>query len=75
MTALGWMIGVTPLVSLPISTAIVGCDSVEQVEECVELASSFTPVKSDSDGYSGGKSGTCCQAGPLFPADASLRIA
>ena len=30
--------------SLPISTAIIGCDSVEQVEECVELAHSFTPL-------------------------------
>jgi aryl-alcohol dehydrogenase-like predicted oxidoreductase len=29
---------------LPISTAIIGCDSVEQVEECVELARSFTPL-------------------------------
>jgi hypothetical protein len=30
--------------SLPISTAIIGCDSVAQVEECVELARSFTPL-------------------------------
>lgn len=30
--------------SLPISTAIIGCDSVEQVVECVELARSFTPL-------------------------------
>src|ERR1700688_1041481 len=30
--------------SLPISTAIIGCDSVEQVEEFVELARSFTPL-------------------------------
>jgi aryl-alcohol dehydrogenase-like predicted oxidoreductase len=30
--------------SLPISTAIIGCDSVEQVEECVELSHSFTPL-------------------------------
>ncbi len=30
--------------SLPISTAIVGCDSVEQVEECAQLARSFTPL-------------------------------
>jgi aryl-alcohol dehydrogenase-like predicted oxidoreductase len=30
--------------SLPISTAIVGCDSVEQVEECVQYARSFTPL-------------------------------
>jgi aryl-alcohol dehydrogenase-like predicted oxidoreductase len=30
--------------SLPLSTAIIGCDSVEQVEECAELASSFTPL-------------------------------
>jgi len=29
---------------LPISTAIFGCDSVAQVEECVELARSFTPL-------------------------------
>ena len=29
--------------SLPISTAIIGCDSVEQVEECVQLAREFTP--------------------------------
>src|ERR1700727_2661150 len=30
--------------SLPIGTAIIGCDSVEQLEECVELARSFTPL-------------------------------
>jgi len=30
--------------SLPISTAIIGCDSIEQVEECAELARSFTPL-------------------------------
>jgi uncharacterized protein len=30
--------------SLPISTAIIGCDSVEQVEECVQLARAFTPL-------------------------------
>ncbi len=30
--------------SLPISAAIIGCDSVEQVEERVELARSFTPL-------------------------------
>ena len=30
--------------SLPISTAIIGCDSVAQVEECVQLARSFTPL-------------------------------
>jgi len=31
-------------VSLPISTAIIGCDSVEQVEECVQFAREFTPL-------------------------------
>jgi hypothetical protein len=30
--------------SLPISTAIIGCDSVAQVEECVQLARGFTPL-------------------------------
>ena len=30
--------------SLPISTAIIGCDSVEQVEECVQMAREFTPL-------------------------------
>jgi hypothetical protein len=30
--------------SLPISTAIIGCDSVKQVEECVDMARSFTPL-------------------------------
>ncbi|HEX4155457.1 MAG TPA: aldo/keto reductase [Acidobacteriaceae bacterium] len=30
--------------SLPISTAIIGCDSVEQVEECVQMARAFTPL-------------------------------
>lgn len=30
--------------SLPISTAIIGCDSVEQVEECVQFAREFTPL-------------------------------
>jgi aryl-alcohol dehydrogenase-like predicted oxidoreductase len=30
--------------SLPISTAIIGCDSVQQVEECAELARRFTPL-------------------------------
>ena len=38
--------------SLPISTAIIGCDSVEQVEECVEFARSFTPLSQAQDaGY------------------------
>ena len=30
--------------SLPISTAIIGCDSVEQMEECVQFARGFTPL-------------------------------
>jgi aryl-alcohol dehydrogenase-like predicted oxidoreductase len=30
--------------SLPISTAIIGCDNLEQVEECVQLAREFTPL-------------------------------
>ena len=30
--------------SLPVSTAIIGCDSVEQVEECVQLAREFIPL-------------------------------
>jgi aryl-alcohol dehydrogenase-like predicted oxidoreductase len=30
--------------SLPISTAIIGCDSVQQVEECVRFAREFTPL-------------------------------
>jgi|SRR5580658_6013644 aryl-alcohol dehydrogenase-like predicted oxidoreductase len=30
--------------SLPLSMAIIGCDSVEQVEECAALARSFTPL-------------------------------
>jgi len=30
--------------SLPISTAIIGCDSVAQVEECVQFAREFTPL-------------------------------
>jgi aryl-alcohol dehydrogenase-like predicted oxidoreductase len=30
--------------SLPISTAIIGCDSVEQVVECVQFARDFTPL-------------------------------
>jgi aryl-alcohol dehydrogenase-like predicted oxidoreductase len=33
--------------SLPISTAIIGCDSVEQVEECVRLAREFTPFNDE----------------------------
>jgi hypothetical protein len=30
--------------SLPIATAIVGCDNVEQVEECARMAREFTPL-------------------------------
>jgi aryl-alcohol dehydrogenase-like predicted oxidoreductase len=30
--------------SLPISTAIIGCDSVAQVEECAKMACEFTPL-------------------------------
>ncbi len=30
--------------SLPISTAIIGCDSVAQVEECAQLSREFTPL-------------------------------
>lgn len=33
--------------SLPVSTAIIGCDSVEQVEECVQLAREFTPLNAN----------------------------
>lgn len=33
--------------SLPISTAIIGCDSVEQVEECVRMAREFTPLNEE----------------------------
>ena len=29
---------------LPISTAIIGCDSVAQVEECAQFAREFTPL-------------------------------
>jgi hypothetical protein len=32
------------VLSLPVSTVIVGCDSVAQVEEDVQLARSFTPL-------------------------------
>jgi hypothetical protein len=60
--------------SLPISTAIIGCDSVEQVAECVELARSFTPLSQAQMAALGSKGRTCCQAGPVFPAHASLRI-
>lgn len=31
----------------PVSTAIVGCDSVEQVEENVELAKNFKPYSNE----------------------------
>jgi hypothetical protein len=30
--------------SLPISTAIIGCDNIPQVEECVQFAREFTPL-------------------------------
>ncbi|HTV07343.1 MAG TPA: aldo/keto reductase [Acidobacteriaceae bacterium] len=30
--------------SLPISTAIVGCDNIQQIEECVQFAREFTPL-------------------------------
>ncbi|MEW6668535.1 MAG: aldo/keto reductase [Thermodesulfobacteriota bacterium] len=33
--------------SLPVSTAVIGCDSVEQLEENVGFATSFTPMSSD----------------------------
>ena len=59
--------------SLPISTAIISCDSVEQVEECVELARSSKPLKSEADGRTGSKSTACCKAGPLLSADARVR--
>jgi len=32
--------------SLPVSTAIIGCDSVAQLEENVRLAREFTPLSS-----------------------------
>jgi aryl-alcohol dehydrogenase-like predicted oxidoreductase len=31
-------------ISLPVSTAIVGCDSVQQLEQNVQLAREFTPL-------------------------------
>ena len=58
--------------SLPIGTAIIGCDSVEQVEECGELGPFLYPVGPSSDGYSGSQGRTHCKAGALFPAHASL---
>ena len=33
--------------SLPISTAIVGCDSMEHVDECAQLARVFTPLSTE----------------------------
>jgi aryl-alcohol dehydrogenase-like predicted oxidoreductase len=35
------------VLSLPVSTVIVGCDSVAQVEENVRLARSFTPLNDE----------------------------
>jgi len=32
------------VLSLPVSTVIVGCDSIAQLEENVRLASEFTPL-------------------------------
>ena len=58
--------------SLPISTAIVACHSVEQVEECAELGPFLYPVELSSDGYFGSQGKAHCKAGALFPAHASL---
>ena len=33
--------------SLPVSTVIIGCDSVAQLEENVELGRSFTPLSDE----------------------------
>jgi len=52
--------------SLPISRAIIGCDSVEQVEECVELARSFAPLSQAQMAALGSKGRTFCQAGLFF---------
>ena len=35
------------VLSLPVSTVIVGCDSIAQLEENVALARSFTPLSSE----------------------------
>ena len=32
------------VLSLPVSTVIVGCDSIAQLEENIEIARSFTPL-------------------------------
>jgi aryl-alcohol dehydrogenase-like predicted oxidoreductase len=36
--------------SLPVSTAIIGCDTVAQVEECVQLSRQFTPLSTKQMG-------------------------
>jgi hypothetical protein len=56
--------------SLPISTAIIGCESVEQVGECAELSPFLYPVEPSSDGYSGSQGRSDCKAGALSPAHA-----
>jgi hypothetical protein len=60
--------------SLPISTAIIGCDSVEQVEECVQLARDFTPLNEKQMAGAGRQDRTDCKAGTLFPPDETLTL-
>jgi hypothetical protein len=56
-------------------TAIVGCDSVKQVEECAELTRSFTPLSQAQTAILEARVEPIAKAGALFPAHASLKIA
>lgn len=35
------------VLSLPVSTVIIGCDNVQQLEENVQIASQFTPLSEE----------------------------
>jgi uncharacterized protein len=58
--------------SLPISTAIIGCDSVEQVEECVQLARDFTPLSEKQMAALADKTEPIRKTGAIFPPDETL---
>jgi len=59
--------------SVPISTAIIGCDSVAQVEECVQLAREFTPLNDSQMAELTAKTEPIAKQALFFPCDETLK--
>ena len=53
--------------SLPVSTVIIGCDSVAQLEHNVQLARDFTPYQREADDRAGRQSRAGLEAVAVLP--------